>query len=348
MCYNWGAMFNFPIPNFSRKVAIDLGTANSIVYVAGQGIVLNEPTVVAITTDDDKVVAVGTEAKEMLGRTPVNIQASRPMRDGVIADYQVTEAMLKYFLGRVCGRTRVFKPEVMVSVPSGVTSVESRAVLDATISAGAKEAYLIPEPLAAAIGAKIPISEPSGSMIINIGGGTAEVAVICLGGLVVSNSARVAGNQIDEAITTHLRRTYNLIVGDRTAEMIKIQIGSALPLDDNPTLEVKGRDAIVGLPRMVELTSHEVTEAIQQPLKGIVGAIKNVLERTPPELSSDVVDKGMVLTGGTSLLRNIDKFLTQSTGVPAHVAENPILCVAYGVGTAIENLEAFKKNVRKR
>lgn len=341
-------MLNLPIFNLSKKVAIDLGTANSLVYVAGQGVMLNEPTVVAITTDDNKVVAVGTEAKEMLGRTPVNIQASRPMRDGVIADYQVTEAMLKYFLGKVCGRARIFKPEVMVSAPVGVTSVESRAVLDATISAGAKEAYLIPEPLAAAIGAQIPISEPSGNMLVNIGGGTTEVAVICLGGLVVSDSVRVAGNKIDEAITNHLRRTYNLIIGDRTAEMIKIQIGSALPLDDNPTLEVKGRDAIVGLPRTVELTSHEVTEAIQQPLKGIVGVVKDVLEQTPPELSSDVIDKGMVLTGGTSLLKNIDNFLTQSTGVPAHIAENPILCVVYGVGTAIENLEAFKKSVRKR
>lgn len=341
-------MLNLPTFNLSKKVAIDLGTANSLVYVAGQGVMLNEPTVVAITTDDNKVVAVGTEAKEMLGRTPVNIQALRPMRDGVIADYQVTEAMLKYFLGKVCGRARIFKPEVMVSAPVGVTSVESRAVLDATISAGAKEAYLIPEPLAAAIGAQIPISEPSGNMLVNIGGGTTEVAVICLGGLVVSNSARVAGNKIDEAITNHLRRTYNLIIGDRTAEMIKIQIGSALPLDDNPTLEVKGRDAIAGLPRTVELTSHEVTEVIQQPLKGIVGVVKNVLEQTPPELSSDVIDKGMVLTGGTSLLKDIDNFLTQSTGVPAHIAENPILCVVYGVGTAIENLEAFKKSVRKR
>jgi rod shape-determining protein MreB len=341
-------MFNFPNFNLSKKVAIDLGTANSLVYVGGQGVLLNEPTVVAITTDDNKVVAVGTEAKEMLGRTPINIQASRPMRDGVIADYQVTEAMLEYFLGKVCGRSRIFKPDVMISTPVGVTSVESRAVLDAAISAGAKEAYLIPEPLAAAIGAQIPISEASGNMVVNIGGGTAEVAVICLGGLVVSNSARVAGNKIDEAIANHLRRTYNLIVGDRTAEMIKIQIGSALPLDDNPTLEVKGRDAIAGLPRTVELTSHEVTEAVQQPLKGIVGAIKNVLEQTPPELSSDVIDKGMVLTGGTSLLRNIGTFLTQSTGVPAHVAEEPILCVVYGVGAAIENLEAFKKSVRKR
>lgn len=334
--------------SFAKKIAIDLGTANSLVYIAGQGIVLNEPTVVAITEDDNKVVAVGTEAKEMLGRTPVNIIASRPMRDGVIADYLITEAMLKYFLGKVSGRARLFRPEVMISVPSGVTSVESRAVLDATISAGAREAYLIPEPLAAAIGARVPIGEPSGNMLVNIGGGTAEVAVISLGGLVASCSERVAGNRIDEAITAYVRRTYNLIIGDRTAENIKLAIGSALPLDDNPIQEVKGRDAIVGLPRTVELTSHEITEAIQPPLKGVVGAIKSVLEQTPPELAADVIDRGMVLTGGTALLRNLDKFVTQSTGVPAHVAEEPILCVVRGVGVAIENLEAFKKSVRSR
>lgn len=338
----------FPRLNLSKKIAIDLGTANSLVYVAGQGIALNEPTVVAVTTDDNKVVAVGTEAKEMLGRTPVNIAASRPMRDGVIADYAVTEAMLKYFLDKVCGRSRLFRPEVMVSVPSGVTSVESRAVLDATVSAGAKEAYLIPEPLAAAIGAQIPISEASGNMIVNIGGGTAEVAIICLGGVVVSHSARVAGNRIDEAVAAHVRRAYNLIIGDRTAEMVKLSIGSALPLDENPTLEVKGRDSIAGLPRTIELTSHEITEAIQPPLRGVVGAIKNVLEQTPPELSSDVIDKGMVLTGGTSLLRNLDRYLTQSTGVPAHVAEEPILCVVRGVGVAIENMDVFRKSIRRR
>lgn len=284
----------------------------------------------------------------MLGRTPVNLSASRPMRDGVIADYAVTEAMLRYFLDKVTGRTRLFRPEVMVSVPSGVTSVESRAVLDATISAGAKEAYLIPEPLAAAIGAEIPISEASGNMVVNIGGGTAEVAVICLGGIVVSHSARVAGNRIDEAIAAHVRRTYNLMIGDRTAEMVKLSIGSALPLDENPTLEVKGRDSIAGLPRTVELTSHEITEAIQPPLRGIVGAIKNVLEQTPPELSSDVIDKGMILTGGTALLANMDRYLTQSTGVPAHVAEDAILCVVQGVGLAIENLDVFRKSIKRR
>lgn len=337
-----------PKLNLSKKIAIDLGTANSLVYVAGQGVVLNEPTVVAVTTDDNKVVAVGAQAKEMLGRTPANISASRPMRDGVIADYAVTEAMLKYFLDKVIGRARLFRPGVMVSVPSGVTSVESRAVLDATIAAGAREAYLIPEPLAAAIGAQIPISEASGNMVVNVGGGTAEVAVICLGGIVVSHSARVAGNRIDEAIAAHVRRTYNLIIGDRTAEMVKLQIGSALPQDENPTLEVKGRDSIAGLPRTIELTSHEVTEAIQPPLRGIVGAIKNVLEQTPPELSSDVIDKGMVLTGGTALLSHLDRYLTQSTGVPAHVAEDPILCVVRGVGVAIENLVVFKKSIKRR
>lgn len=334
--------------SFSKKVAVDLGTANSVVYVAGQGIVLNEPTVVAITEDDNRVVAVGSEAKEMLGRTPANIVAQRPMRDGVIADYQVTAAMLEYFLGKVTGRARLLRPEVMVSVPSGVTSVESRAVLDATIAAGAKEAYLIPEPLAAAIGAQVPISRPSGNMIINIGGGTVEVAVISLGGLVASHSARVGGNRIDEAIAAHVRRTYNLIIGDRTAEDIKLAIGSALPLDDNPTMEVKGRDAIAGLPRTVELTSHEITEAIQPPLKGIVGAIKIVLEQTPPELAADVIDKGMVMSGGTALLRHLAKFLTQSTGVPVHVAEDPIFCVVQGIGEAIENLDVYKKSVRRR
>lgn len=334
--------------SFSKKIAVDLGTANSVVYVAGQGIVLNEPTVVAITEDDNRVVAVGSEAKEMLGRTPANIVAQRPMRDGVIADYQVTAAMLEYFLGKVTGRARLLRPEVMVSVPSGVTSVESRAVLDATIAAGAKEAYLIPEPLAAAIGAQVPISRPSGNMIINIGGGTVEVAVISLGGLVASHSARVGGNRIDEAIAAHVRRTYNLIIGDRTAEDIKLAIGSALPLDDNPTMEVKGRDAIAGLPRTVELTSHEITEAIQPPLKGIVGAIKIVLEQTPPELAADVIDKGMVMSGGTALLRHLAKFLTQSTGVPVHVAEDPIFCVVQGIGEAIENLDVYKKSVRRR
>lgn len=332
----------------SKKIAIDLGTANSLVYVAGQGIVLNEPTVVAITTDDNKVVAVGSEAKEMLGRTPVNLMASRPLRNGVIADYVITEAMLRYFVGKVVGTARFFKPEVMVSVPAGVTSVESRAVLDATFSAGAKNAYLIPEPLAAAIGANIPIAEASGNMIINSGGGTTETAVIALGGIVVYNSVRVAGNRLDEAIINHVRRKYNLMIGERTAEQIKIKIGSALPLQKDLFMEIKGRDSIAGLPESITLSSREVTEATQGPLLEIVNAVKAVLEQTPPELASDIIDKGLVLSGGTALLRNFDKLLTQTTGVPAHVAEEPLFCVVKGTGIAIENMGVFRKNITRR
>lgn len=332
----------------SRKIAIDLGTANSLVYISGEGIVLNEPTVVALTIDDNKVVAVGSEAREMLGRTPVNIQASKPLRDGVIADYVITEAMLKYFISKVCGRSRLFKPEVMVSVPVGVTSVESRAVLDATLSAGAKEAFLIPEPLAAAIGAKLPIAEASGNMIFNAGGGTTEVAIISLGGIVVSESIRVAGNKIDEAIASYVRRKYNLIIGERTAEEAKMRIGSALPLGKELKMEVKGRDSLTGLPKILELTSTEISEAILSPLNAMVFAVKQVLEKTPPELSSDAIDKGMVLTGGTSLLRNLDKLLSSRIGIPAHVVEEPITCVVKGAGIAIENMDVFKKSVVKR
>lgn len=332
----------------SKRLAIDLGTANSLVYVAAKGIVINEPTVVAVTVDDNKVVAVGNAAKEMLGRTPLGITASHPLRSGVIADYAVTEAMLKYFISKAIGPTRLLKPEVMVSVPVGVTSVESRAVLDAVISAGAREAYLIPEPLAAALGAKIPIAQASGNMIVNCGGGTTEIAIISLGGIVVHHSARVAGNRLDEAVANHLRRKYNLMVGERTAEEIKVKIGSALPLETEMKMEVKGRDSVAGLPRTVELNSLEVTEAMQAPLNEIIAAIRVVLEQTPPELSSDVLDKGMVLTGGTALLRNFGKLLTTATGVPAHIADDPLLCVVKGAGVAIEHLEDFKKSVTKR
>lgn len=331
-----------------KRLAIDLGTANSLVYVAEKGIVLNEPTVVAVTIDDNKVVAVGNAAKEMLGRTPMGIVASRPLRNGVIADYVVTEAMLKYFVNKAIGSTRLIKPDVMVSVPVGVTSVESRAVLDAAIAAGARNAYLIPEPLAAAIGAKLPIAEPSGSMIVNCGGGTTEVAIISLGGIVVHNSARVAGNRLDEAIANYLRRKYNLMIGERTAEEVKIRIGSALPLPEELKMEVKGRDSIAGLPRTVEITSSEITEALSVPLNEIVQSIHYVLEQTPPELSSDILDKGMVLTGGTALLRNFAKMITTATGVPAHVGDDPLLCVVKGVGVAIENIDAFRKSLTKR
>lgn len=333
---------------FNKRIGIDLGTANSLVYVAGQGIVLNEPTVVAMAADDNRVVAVGLEAKEMLGRTPGNIIASRPMRDGVIADYMVTEAMLKYFIQKVCGKIFLFKPEVMICVPSGATQVEQRAVLDAAISAGAKTAYLIEEPLAAAIGAKLPIAAASGNMIIDIGGGSAEAAVISLGGVVVHKSVRVAGNKIDEAIISFMRKKHNLFIGDTTAEDVKITIGSAIILQKEEAMEVKGRDTVSGLPRAITVSSTEVTEAIRPVLVQIVGAAKGVLEETPPELSSDIIDKGIVMSGGTSTLRNFDKFMTEMTGVPCHVAEEPLMCVARGTGVALENLDLYKKSITKK
>ena len=327
------------------KIGIDLGTANVIVYVKGKGIVIQEPSVVAVS-DDNRIVAVGEEAREMIGRTPGNISAIRPMKDGVIADYVITEAMLRFFIGKATkGRIGFSRPQVMISVPAGVTSVEKRAVRDAALKAGAKDAYLIEEPLAAAIGANVPISGPSGNMIIDIGGGTSEIAVISLGGIVVSNSLRVGGNKFDEAITTYIRRKYNLLVGDRTAEEVKIQIGTALPLERELTMEVRGRDLIAGLPRTIPITSSEVMEAIEVPLQQLVAAVRLVLEQTPPELSSDIIDKGMVMSGGGSLLRNVDKLLTQVTGVPCHVAENALNCVALGTGLALEHFDFFKKSL---
>ena len=331
-----------------KKIGIDLGTANCLVWFEGEGIVLQEPTVVAISVDDNRVVAVGSEAKQMLGRTPGNIRASRPMRNGVIADYQVTEAMLRYFIQKVGGQSIFFKPEVMICVPAGCTQVERRAVLDATLSAGARNAYLIDEPLAAAIGAEIPIAAPSGSMIVDIGGGATEAAVISLGGVVVHKSARVAGNKIDEAIAYYVRKKHNLIIGDQTAEQVKIKIGSATALPKTEKMEVKGRDSIMGLPKVVELTSTEVTEAIRPVLNQIVSAVKAVLEETPPELASDIIDKGIVMSGGTSLLRHFDKLMTQEVGVPAHVTEEPMLCVVKGTGIALGNIEKYKKSITKR
>ncbi len=333
---------------FAKRIGIDLGTANSLVWLAGEGVVLNEPTVVAVSADDNRVVAVGSEAREMLGRTPGNIVASRPLRDGVIADYVITEAMLSYFIDKVCGSSRIFKPEVMICVPAGATSVERRAVLDATLSAGAKAAFLIDEPLAAAIGAKIPIGAPSGSMIVDMGGGSVEAAVISLGGVVVHNSARISGNKIDESIASYVRRKYNLIIGDRMAEDIKIKIGSAVPLTTDTKMEVRGRDSVAGLPRTIEITSWEVTEAIQQTLGSIITAIKQVLEQTPPELSSDIIDKGIVLSGGTALLQNLDKLITKETGVPAHLAEDPLYCVVRGTGVALEHIDLYKKSITRR
>lgn len=335
---------------FSKRIAIDLGTANSLVYLAGTGIVLNEPSVVAVSTIDNRVLAVGNEAKEMLGRTPGNITATRPLRDGVIADYVITEAMMRYFIDKVCGSSRLFKPEVMVCVPAGVTSVERRAVMDATMSAGAKTAFLIDEPLAAAIGSNIPIANPSGNMIVDIGGGTVEAAVISLGGVVVHNSVRVGGNKIDEAIVSYVRKKYGLIIGEHQSEAIKVTIGNALLSSekDIKRMEIRGRDGTTGLPRTVAITSLEITEAIADPLKKIMSAVKAVLEQTPPELASDIIDKGIVMSGGTSMLYNLDKLMTQETGVPCHIAENPLLSVVLGTGMALENLDLYKRSVSKR
>lgn len=336
----------------SKRIAIDLGTANTLVYLGGEGIVINEPTVVAVTAEENKVVAVGKEAKEMLGRTPGNIVAMRPLRDGVIADYTITEAMLSYFIDKACGSSRFFKPEVMVCIPSGVTQVERRAVLDATMSAGAKVAYLIDEPLAAAIGAKIPIALPAGHMIVDMGGGSTEVAVICLGGVVEHDSVRVGGNKIDEAIANYTKKKFNLLIGERTAEEIKIQIGTALVENAKEAgekkMEIRGRDSITGLPRTIELTQEQVNEAITPVLMDIIHGVKGVLEKTPPELASDIIDKGIVMTGGTSLLQNFDKFMTKQTGVPCHVAEDALLCVVRGTGVALENIELYKRSISRK
>ncbi len=331
---------------FAKRLGIDLGTANSLVWVAGEGIVLNEPTVVAVSVMDQKVVAVGNEAKIMLGRTPGNIIASRPMKEGVIADYAVTEAMLRFFITRSVGGRTWFKPEVMICVPAGCTQVERRAALDATLSAGAKEAYLIDEPLAAAIGAGVPIAEAAGHMILDIGGGAAEAAVIALGGVVVHKSARVGGNKLDEAISDYIRRSHSLIIGDQTAEMIKLKIGSATKLPKEESLDVKGRDSVTGLPRTITITSSDVNAALSRPLAQIVGVVKAVLEETPPELSSDIIDRGIVMSGGTSTLRNLDTLLTREVGVPAYVAEEPMLCVVKGTGRAVENIEMYRRALK--
>jgi rod shape-determining protein MreB len=327
------------------KIGIDLGTANVLVFVQGQGITVREPSVVAIDSDD-RIVAVGTEAKEMVGRTPGSITAIRPLRDGVIADYVVTEAMLRYFIKKgTAGKISFGRPDVLVSVPAGSTSVEKRYVLDAARQAGAGRAYLIEEPMAAAIGAQLPISGPSGNMIVNIGGGTAEIAVISMSDIVVARSHRVGGNRFDEAIALYIRRKYNLMIGDRTAEQVKLEIGSALPLEEELTMSVKGRDMIAGLPREVLITSTEITEAMDVPLRNLTDAIRGVLEQTPPELSADIIDKGIVLSGGGALLRNIDRLITNVTGVAAHVAPDPLSCVAKGTGIALEHFDVFAKSL---
>lgn len=330
---------------FLKKIGIDLGTTNVLVHVPKKGVVINEPSVVAISNIDKKIIAVGVEAKEMLGRTPDTIIAQKPLKDGVIADYKTTEAMLRYFINKALGSVRIFRPEVMVAVPAGITSTERRAVVDATIAAGAKAAYIIKEPIVAAIGANIPIGSASGHMIIDIGGGTAEIAVLSLGGIVASNSVRIGGNKFDFAISEYVRRKYNLAVGERTAEEIKINIGSALYLEEKLYMDVRGRDMITGLPKTITVSSDDVTEAIQAELDGIVSAVKSVLQKTPPELAADVIDKGVVMSGGSSLLRNIDKLVTRATGLSAYVADDALFCVAQGTGIALDNLESYKRSI---
>lgn len=329
----------------NKKIGIDLGTTTVLVYVPKRGIIINEPSVVAISKIDKTVLAVGKEAKDMLGRTPDTIVARRPLKDGVIADYKTTEAMLRYFMNKALGGIRLFRPEVMIAVPGGITSTERRAVVDAAISAGAKSAYIIKQPIVAAIGANIPIGSPNGHMIVEIGGGTSEMAVISLGGIVASTSVRIGGVKMDAAIMEHVRRTYGLAIGERTAEDIKIRCGSAMFLPEKLRMEIKGRDMITGLPKIIEVTSDDVTEAIQPLLEGILTTLKEVLNETPPELSADVMDKGIVISGGSSQLRNLDRLIAEATGVPTYLAEDPQLCVAKGTGLALENLESYKRSL---
>ena len=330
---------------FSKKLGIDLGTANTLVYVPDKGVILNEPSVVAVSEEDNRILAVGAEAKSMIGKTPGSIIAYRPMRDGVIADYRVTEAMLRYFITKALGRWNIWKPEVLVSVPAGVTSTERRAVIEAAIRAGARNAYVVKEPILAAIGAGIPIQEAVGHMIVDIGGGTTDVAVISLGGIVASTSVKVAGDRIDHAIADYIKKTFNLAIGEQTAEEIKIKIGSALPLDDELSATIKGRDFISGLPRSIEVKTNEILKAIGKELQEIIKAIKNVLQETPPELSSDIIDKGIIMTGGTSQLRNFPELVFRRTGVKAILAKDALFCVARGTGIALKHLDTYKKTI---
>lgn len=328
---------------FSKKLGIDLGTANVLVFVPGKGVVLNEPSVVAIGVENKKILAVGSEAKTMIGRTPDAIVAYRPMKDGVIADYKVTEVMLRYYIKKSMGRWSFIKPEVLISVPAGVTSTERRAVIEAAIKAGAKNAYVIKEPILAAIGAGIPIYEAKGHMVVDIGGGTTDAAVISLGGIVASNSVKCAGNRIDESIADYVKKTFNLAIGDKTAEDIKITVGSALPLEEELSMEIKGRDIVSGLPRMIEVKTNEVVKAISKDLREMVKAIKDVLQETPPELASDIMDNGIIMTGGTSSLRNFPQLIFNKIGVKAVLAKNPLYCVAEGTGIALDYLGTYKK-----
>lgn len=330
---------------FSPKLGIDLGTANTLVFVPGRGVVLSEPSVVAVSEQDNKILAVGNEAKEMVGRTPESIIAYRPMRDGVIADYRVTEAMLRYYFTKALPKFSIFKPEVMVSVPAGVTSTERRAVIEAAIKAGAKNAYVVKEPILAAIGAGIPIHEAKGHMIVDIGGGTTDVAVISLGGIVASKSVKCAGNRVDQAIIDYVKKTFNLAIGDKTAEEIKVQVGSAVFLDEELSMIIKGRDYISGLPRSTEIKTNEIVKAISGELREMIKAIKDVLQETPPELSSDIIDQGIIMTGGSSQLRNLPELVFRRTGVKAQCAKDAFYCVAKGTGIALNHLDTYKKSI---
>lgn len=328
---------------FTKKLGIDLGTANTLVYAPGKGVVLNEPAVVAVSEQDKKILAVGAEAKDMIGKTPESIIAYRPMRDGVIADYRVTEAMLRYFMSKALGPFNFFKPDVMISVPAGVTSTERRAVVEAAVRAGAKQAYVVKEPILAAIGAGIPIHESRGHMVVDIGGGTADVAVISLGGIVACTSVKCAGDKIDQAITDYIKKNFNLAIGDKTAEDVKIKIGSAVPVEEEEGIEIKGRDFINGLPRKAKVKTNEVVKAIDHELQTIIRALKDVLQETPPELAADIIDQGIIMTGGSSQLRNFPELVLRKIGVKAYLADDSLYCVARGTGIALEHLETYKK-----
>ncbi len=336
-------LFDLIFGHFSRDLGIDLGTATTLVFARAEGIILCEPSVVAIDKDSGRALAIGNEAKGMLGRTPASIVAVRPMRDGVIADFEITEMMLRHFINKSHNRSAFVRPRIVVGVPSGITGVEKRAVLDAAMHAGAREAYLVEEPMAAAIGANLPVSEAQGSMVVDIGGGTTEVAVLALGGIVVSKSIRVAGDEMDEAIVAHCRKNYNLLIGERTAEQIKIDIGSAYPLSEERTIEVRGRDLVTGLPKTLTLTSSEIRDALSEPISTVVDAVRMTLEKTPPELAADIMDRGIVMAGGGSLLRGLDRYLAQETDMSVYVVDDPISCVAYGTGKILEEIDTLKK-----
>lgn len=335
-------MFGF-FNKFSHDMGIDLGTANTLVHVKGKGIIIREPSVVAVDKANNEVLAIGAEAKQMIGRTPGHIIAIRPMKDGVIADFDITQSMLKFFIKKAIGKNSLVRPRIVVGVPSGVTEVEKRAVIDATVQAGAREAYLIEEPMAAAIGAGLPVQEATGSMVVDIGGGTCEVAVISLGGIVVSKSIRTGGDAMDDAIVRYIRKTFSLLIGERTAEEVKINIGTAMPLENPEEMDIRGRDLVSGLPKNITINSNQVCEALNEPVTNILDAVRNTLERTPPELAADIMDRGVVMTGGSSLLRNLDRIMSRDTGMPVYVSDDALSCVALGTGLAVENVDVCKK-----